>query len=60
MAEQNNDLIAGRNAVSEALRSQRSINKILLQQYLFKQINIEMINKLFIYLIIIKFNPYTL
>ena len=27
MAEQNNDLIAGRNAVSEALRSQRSINK---------------------------------
>ena len=31
MAEQNNDLIAGRNAVSEALRSQRSINKILLQ-----------------------------
>ena len=32
MAEQNNDLIAGRNAVSEALRSQRSINKILLQE----------------------------
>ena len=27
MAEQNNDLIAGRNAVSEALRSQRSIIK---------------------------------
>lgn len=32
MSEQNNDLIAGRNAVSEALRSQRSINKILLQE----------------------------
>lgn len=34
MAEQNNDLIAGRNAVSEALRSQRSINKILCRKAL--------------------------
>ena len=28
----NNDLIAGRNAVSEALRGQRPINKILLAE----------------------------
>ena len=32
MTQQASDVIAGRNAVSEALRGQRSINKILIQE----------------------------
>lgn len=32
MTQQNSDLIVGRNAVSEALRGQRSINKIMVQE----------------------------
>lgn len=32
MTQQESDVIAGRNAVSEALRGQRSINKILIQE----------------------------
>lgn len=32
MSQQDTDLIAGRNAVTEALRGQRSINKLLVQE----------------------------